>query len=56
VDDTDQRAETELKNAAWYYPNPKEKALNIKDYVAFCKSLSYPELPMPFCCLYFRFF
>ncbi|TVY33574.1 Non-structural maintenance of chromosomes element-like protein [Lachnellula occidentalis] len=26
---------TELKNAAWYYPEPKEKAKNIKDYVAF---------------------
>jgi len=23
------------KNAAWYYPEPKEKARNIKDYVAF---------------------
>jgi uncharacterized protein (DUF427 family) len=32
--------ETELKNAAWYYPDPKEKAMNIKDYVAFCKLLS----------------
>ncbi|KAM3071597.1 hypothetical protein ACMFMG_009473 [Clarireedia jacksonii] len=30
---------TELKNAAWYYPDPKEKALNIKDYVAFYKNL-----------------
>jgi hypothetical protein len=30
-------AETELKDAAWYYPDPKEKAKNIKDYVAFCK-------------------
>ncbi|KAG9228219.1 putative tyrosine decarboxylase 1 [Amylocarpus encephaloides] len=27
--------ETELKNAAWYYPTPKEKASNIKHYVAF---------------------
>ncbi|EDN99746.1 hypothetical protein SS1G_02604 [Sclerotinia sclerotiorum 1980 UF-70] len=26
---------TELKNAAWYYPTPFEKAQNIKDYVAF---------------------
>ena len=34
---TDQITETELKNAAWYYPEPKEKAKNIKDYVAFCK-------------------
>jgi uncharacterized protein (DUF427 family) len=24
------------KDAAWYYPEPKEKAKNIKDYVAFC--------------------
>jgi uncharacterized protein (DUF427 family) len=23
------------RNAAWYYPEPKEKARNIKDYVAF---------------------
>jgi uncharacterized protein (DUF427 family) len=29
-------AETEFKNAAWYYPDPKEKAKNIKDHVAFC--------------------
>ncbi|CZS96781.1 related to DUF427 domain protein [Rhynchosporium agropyri] len=30
---------TELKNAAWYYPEPKEKAENIKNYVAFYKNL-----------------
>jgi len=30
---------TELKNAAWYYPDPKEKAVNIKDHVAFYKNL-----------------
>ena len=30
-------SETELKNAAWYYPEPYEKAKNIKDYVAFCE-------------------
>ncbi len=24
-------------NAAWYYPEPKEKAINIKNYVAFSK-------------------
>lgn len=29
--------ETEMKNSAWYYPAPKEKATNIKDYVAFCE-------------------
>ncbi|TVY23043.1 hypothetical protein LHYA1_G007654 [Lachnellula hyalina] len=34
----DETIETELKNAAWYYPEPKEKAKNIKDYVAFYKS------------------
>jgi len=28
----------ELENAAWYYPETKEKANNIKDYVAFYKS------------------
>lgn len=33
-DDVDQ----ELQNAAWYYPTPKDKAENIKDHVAFCKS------------------
>ena len=27
----------ELKDAAWYYPQPFDKAKNIKDYVAFCK-------------------
>lgn len=29
--------ENELKDAAWYYPEPKEKAENIRDHVAFCK-------------------
>ncbi|KAK4938274.1 hypothetical protein LTR10_021253 [Elasticomyces elasticus] len=24
-----------VKDAAWYYPTPKEKATNIKDHVAF---------------------
>jgi len=33
--------ETELKDAAWYYPEPKEKANNIKDYVAFCMLILY---------------
>ncbi|EOO03963.1 putative duf427 domain protein [Phaeoacremonium minimum UCRPA7] len=28
----------ELKNAAWFYPTPKDKAQNIKDYVAFYKT------------------
>merc|ERR1712093_57227 len=30
---------TEFKNAAWYYPAPKEKAMNIKDHVAFYKNI-----------------
>ena len=35
--------ELELKDAAWYYPEPKEKAANIKDHVAFSES----ALPVP---------
>lgn len=27
------------KNAAWYYPDPKEAAKEIKDYVAFYKGI-----------------
>ena len=27
------------KNAAWYYPQPKEAAAQIKDYVAFWKGV-----------------
>lgn len=27
------------KDAAWYYPSPKEAAANIKDYVAFWKGV-----------------
>ena len=27
------------ENAAWYYPEPKEKAANIKDMVAFWKGV-----------------
>ena len=33
------------KDAAWYYPEPKDKASNIKDHIAFCK---FPA-PFPFC-------
>ncbi|EAZ92474.1 DUF427 domain-containing protein [Crocosphaera chwakensis] len=29
----------ENKDAAWYYPTPKEKAQNIKNYVAFWKGI-----------------
>lgn len=29
----------ENKDAAWYYPNPKEKASNIKGYVAFWRGV-----------------
>lgn len=28
----------EVKDGAWYYPKPLEKATGIKDYVAFCES------------------
>jgi uncharacterized protein (DUF427 family) len=27
------------KDAAWYYPNPKDKAQNIKNYVAFWRGV-----------------
>jgi uncharacterized protein (DUF427 family) len=36
-DGADKTIETEFKNAAWYYPEPFEKAKNIKDHVAFCE-------------------
>jgi uncharacterized protein (DUF427 family) len=29
----------ENKDAAWYYPDPKEKAQNIKGYIAFWKGV-----------------
>jgi uncharacterized protein (DUF427 family) len=29
----------EIEDAAWYYPQPYDKAKNIKDYVAFCTCL-----------------
>jgi uncharacterized protein (DUF427 family) len=35
----DENAGKELKNAAWFYPQPKDAAKQIKDYVAFCRSL-----------------
>lgn len=28
----------EVKDVAWYYPTPKEKAKNIEGYVAFYKN------------------
>jgi len=31
------------KDAAWYYPDPKSKAKNIKDYVAFWKGVEVIE-------------
>ncbi|XXG94416.1 hypothetical protein Hte_000672 [Hypoxylon texense] len=31
-------SDKELANAAWYYPEPFEKAKHIKDYVAFYKT------------------
>lgn len=30
-------------NAAWYYPNPKEEAEEIKDYVAFWNGVTVTE-------------
>lgn len=29
----------ENKDAAWYYPNPKDKAKNIKNYIAFWRGV-----------------
>ena len=31
------------ENAAWYYPNPKEAASQIKDYVAFWRGVEIQE-------------
>jgi uncharacterized protein (DUF427 family) len=31
------------KNAAWYYPEPKDAAREIKDYVAFWKGVKVEE-------------
>ena len=31
----------QLKDAAWYYPTPFDKAKHIKDHVAFCMFLQY---------------
>lgn len=31
------------ENAAWYYPNPKDAAKQIKDYVAFWKGVQVSE-------------
>lgn len=31
------------ENAAWFYPEPKEKAQNIKNYVAFWKGVQITE-------------
>lgn len=31
----------DVQDAAWYYPEPYEKALNIKDHVAFCEFQSF---------------
>lgn len=39
--------ETEFKNAAWYYPQPMEKAKNIKDHVAFCKYFRFLYAAQP---------
>ncbi|KAL9625715.1 MAG: hypothetical protein Q9160_000035 [Pyrenula sp. 1 TL-2023] len=34
-----------LKDAAWYYPQPKEAALNIKDHVAFGNAIELRKTP-----------
>ena len=33
----------ENRDAAWYYPEPKDAAKNIKDYVAFWKGVKVSE-------------
>jgi len=33
----------ENKDAAWYYPDPKDAAENIKDYVAFWRGVNVSE-------------
>jgi uncharacterized protein (DUF427 family) len=33
----------ENKDAAWYYPDPKDAAKNIKDYIAFWKGVKITE-------------
>jgi len=33
----------ENKDAAWYYPDPKSKAENIKDHVAFWRGVNVSE-------------
>lgn len=33
----------ENRDAAWYYPSPKEKAAQIKDHVAFWKGVEVTE-------------
>ena len=39
-----------LENAAWYYTDPKEKASNIKDHVAFCElAFQPPSRPADAC-------
>jgi uncharacterized protein (DUF427 family) len=35
---------TTVKDAAWFYPEPKSGAANIKDFVAFCKSPFSPAI------------
>ena len=32
------------KDAAWYYPKPKEKAAHIKDHIAFWKGVEVVEI------------
>lgn len=39
-------SDKESKDAAWYYPEPYEKAMNIKDHVAFCEFILLTFLQM----------
>lgn len=36
-DGVDVCVDDKLKDAAWYYPTPKDGAKEIKDHVAFCE-------------------
>lgn len=38
-----QTGEDKNKDAAWYYPHPKEKAASIKNYIAFWNGVEVSE-------------
>jgi uncharacterized protein (DUF427 family) len=35
---------TKIKDAAWFYPEPKSGAANIKDFIAFCEFCLLPSM------------